>query len=166
MKTTACVQLTPAVLIFASFFFFARGCCNCLLATSRQRHKNAEKFVACCVRAAQLAKLATCFTACNEFMHRRLPPFLTCSTLNRISFNCTFFKCLVNVFFSFFLVLFFFKCFSFRFFPLFVFMTENTQPKSKPVNNESNLSCICLSTRSDFFLCPRIGLQFVGQVEK
>lgn len=107
MKTTACVQLTPAVLIFASFFFFARGCCNCLLATSRQRHKNAEKFVACCVRAAQLAKLATCFTACNEFMHRRLPPFLTCSTLNRISFNCTFFKCLVNVFF------FLFPCFVF-----------------------------------------------------
>jgi len=88
-------------------FFSARGCCNCLLATSRQRHKNAEKFVACCVRAAQLAKLATCFTACNEFMHRRLPPFLTCSTLNRISFNCTFFKCLVNVFF------FLFPCFVF-----------------------------------------------------
>jgi len=148
MKTTVCAADSGGV----NFSVFFRGCCNCLLTTTRQLHKNAEKFVACCVRAAQLAKLATCFTACHEFMHtapffspaQHLTELVSIAHFSNASWKFWFFSC----------------------FPLsFLSFSTRTKPKSKPVNNESNLSWIRLDPKR-FLSLSRIGLQFVGQVER
>lgn len=107
--------------------------------------------------SSQLAKLATCFTACHEFMLAvgvalplfRLPIAPRAPTLNRISFNCTFFKCLVEVFAA----------------------QTRTKPKRKPVNNiEGQLVLDPIRydpIRDDphpirFLSLSHIGLQFVG----
>jgi len=136
MKTTVCAADSGGV----NFSVFFRGCCNCLLTTTRQLHKNAEKFVACCVRAAQLAKLATCFTACHEFMHtapffspaQHLTELVSIAHFSNASWKFWFFL-------LFFLYLF------------YLFRLEQSQKA-----NQLTTKATCLgfaSIRNDFFLC-------------
>jgi len=74
-------------------------------------------------------------------IYAHCPLFLPCSTLNRISFNCTFFKCLVEV-------LVFFVVFLYLF---YLFRLEQSQKA-----NQLTTKATCLgfaSIRNDFFLC-------------